>query len=114
MGKKVKFEILADEYFQIGREMRGSAIKWLKAQLKKFPSMYFSAIDSCVSVAYNGGSHPEYASNCFSVVHGVYVENDRIYLVIEDCDQYSITELSDEEIYFLCDYIKNEYLPTLK
>jgi hypothetical protein len=111
MEKKVKFEILADEYFQIGREMRGSAIKWLKAQLKKFPSMYFSAIDSCVSVAYNGGNHPEYASNAFSIVNGVFINRRGVIsLNIEDCSDYELEDVSWEDVYNIAEYLKNEIL----
>jgi hypothetical protein len=111
MSKKVKFEILADEYFEIGRKMRRAAIAWLKVQLKKIPSMDFTYLDYQVSCCYNGGAHPEYASDCFSMIEGVYIENGKIYLHIEDCDSYEIEELSTDEVFDLCDYVKNVYLP---
>ena len=111
MARKCKFEVVADDYFKIGRKLRIVCLTWLKSQLKKIPSMDFSYIDSCISVNYNGENHPEYASNCFSNVEGVYLKDGNIYLHIEDCDQYDIDELTTDEVFDLCDYIKNEYLP---
>jgi hypothetical protein len=33
------------------------------------------------------------------------------YNRIEDCDSYEIEELSTDEVFDLCDYVKNVYLP---
>lgn len=110
MEKKVKFEVLADEYFEIARKMRKAALSWLKAQLKKIPSMDFTYLENQISCNYHGGNHPEYASDCFSTIEGVYIEDGMIYLRIEDCDSYEIDELSTDEVFELCDYVKNVYL----
>lgn len=111
MERKVKFEILADEYFALGKKMRSAALSWLKARLKKIPIIDFSCMDYRISCNYNGGNHPEYASDCFSTIEGVSLECGNVYLQIEDCPKYDIDELSNDEVYELCDYIKNVYLP---
>ena len=114
MERKVKFEKLAMEYFLIGGKMRRAAIAWLKLQLKKIPDMDFSDMEYRITVSYNGGNHPEYASTCFSFVNGIYLANGLVRLNIEDCSGYDIEELTSEEVFDVCDYVKNVYLPTLK
>lgn len=59
-----------------------------------------------VSVPYDGGNHPEYASNCFSDVLSVYCENDCIYLEIEDCKKYGIKNINANNLYDLVQSIK--------
>lgn len=61
--------------------------------------------DECVSVCYNGGAHPEYASNCYSIVRSVYIKNGKIYLDIEDDDEYPISEITAIELVHVCDHI---------
>jgi hypothetical protein len=114
MAKKPAFQTIADEYFTISGKLRKSSLKWLRSQLKTHPNMDFSGLSYQVSCAYDGGNHPEYNSNCFSLIGGVYNNDGGIYLNIEDCDTYDIDSLSTEEIYFLCDYIKNVYFPFIE
>jgi hypothetical protein len=61
--------------------------------------------DNCFYVKYNGGAHPEYASNCFSDVKSVVIYGEKIYLNIEDCEEYPIEELDDREVIDMCLYI---------
>lgn len=63
-------------------------------------------LPSYVSVCYDGGNHPEYASNVFSEVYGVMLEDDGdIYLHIEDCEEYPISSITVDELYNICDFI---------
>ena len=54
-----------------------------------------------VTVSFDGGNHPEYASNVFSTVYGVKLceENEKqtIYFNIEDDDEYCIDRIPLEE-----------------
>ena len=59
-----------------------------------------------VSVPYDGGNHPEYASNCFSDVLSVYCKDDCIYLETEDCKNYGIENINAENLYYLVQSIK--------
>ena len=59
-----------------------------------------------VSVPYDGGNHPEYASNCFSDVLSVYCKDDCIYLETEDCKNYGIENINTENLYYLVQSIK--------
>lgn len=49
-----------------------------------------------ISVAYDGGNHPEYASNVFSEVERVYVREDRLFVETEDAD-IEFSDLSSME-----------------
>ncbi len=64
-----------------------------------------------VSVPYDGGNHPEYASNCFSTVYGVYLnDDDEIYLDIEDCSEYYLDDINWNDIYLVASYIHEKIL----
>lgn len=63
-------------------------------------------IDEFVSVPYDGGNHPEYASNCFSTVNGVFMHKDGyICLNIEDCDCYPLSDVDWCDVYNVAEYI---------
>ena len=59
-----------------------------------------------ISVSYDGGNHPEYNSNVFSSVERVYLDSDGgVLLDTEDASKYSISNITTEELYELCDFI---------
>ena len=66
--------------------------------------------DNAFSVPYDGGNHPEYASNCFSDFERVYLEENNIYLEIEDCEEYDIVNIDIYTLYDLCEYIHDVVL----
>ena len=66
--------------------------------------------DNAFSVPYDGGNHPEYASNCFSDIERVYLDGDSIYLEIEDCEEYGIERIDIYTLYDLCEYIHDVIL----
>jgi len=62
----------------------------------------------CVTITYDGGRHPEYATNAFSEVFGVYLDNNKIFIDCEDCDAYSIDRIwSLDEVIAICDVLRN-------
>lgn len=66
--------------------------------------------DNSFCVKYDGGAHPEYASNCFSDVNSVFIYDGKIYLDIEDCEEYPIEELDDREVIDMCLYIYSDLM----
>lgn len=72
---------------------------------------------ACMSVTYDGGNHPEYASNAFSTVYAIFVENGKLYLEIEDCEMYYTSECYLNEIIYMADLVmdfENEIIETYK
>ena len=58
-----------------------------------------------MSVNYDGGNHPEFHSNVFSDVYSVFNKDGKIYVEIEDDNEYDIDNLSTEELVGICELI---------
>lgn len=58
-----------------------------------------------MSVNYDGGNHPEYNTNVFSNVYSVFNKDGKIYVEIEDDDEYDINNLSTDELVGICELI---------
>ena len=102
------FEKTAKKLLKILPQLREECVEFLKNKLRENNNNL--SWDSCeigkyVSVCYDGGRHPEYASNVFSSVEGVFIEDDKIYLNIEDDDKYSIDNVNTTELLDVCSYI---------
>lgn len=113
MGRKCKFEEAAHNYFKASQDLRMECIKYIKSVIKKYKVLDFSDFYSSVCVPYNGGNHPEYASNCFSNVYKVSLdERGDIILCIEDCEEYDLVEVPTENVFDIANFIKLVYIPT--
>lgn len=103
-----KFEKTAKKLLKILPQLRQECVEFLKNKLKENNnklSWNSFEISEYVSVCYDGGNHPEYASNVFSSVEGVFIDDDEIYLNIEDDDKYSIDNVNTKELLDVCSYI---------
>lgn len=57
-------------------------------------------------VTYDGGRHPEYNSNVFSVVHGVFLnEQGNICLDIADCEEYEIDRITWDDVVSIAEFV---------
>ena len=101
-----KADELYDSILPTQRKVREYSEKYIKKVLEENGgSIDLDNDDDCISVSYDGGNHPEYASNCFSMVYDVYLEDGDIYLNTEDCDKYPIENLNWDEVYNIADYL---------
>ena len=103
-----------DEYYEKIVALRDKCLTDIRDYLKgiKGNSISFENEEDAISVSYNGGNHPEYASNAYSLVKRVYFDENwdmpmtkGIFLDIEDTDWYSVMELRTAEIIELYEYI---------
>lgn len=103
-----------DKYYKQIVTLRGKCLTDIRDFLKgiKGSSISFENEEDAISVSYNGGNHPEYASNAYSIVKRVYFDENwgkpttnGIFLDIEDTDGYSVMELRTAEIVELYEYI---------
>ena len=113
-------EELYGKYLDTKAELYKVIIEDIKTMLSAFSNnrLVFDEMDEEIydeytnnmytSVSYDGGNHPEYASNCFSEVHGAFLDEDgEVYLIIDDCDEYEIRRVwSMEELKDVYDAIK--------
>lgn len=110
-----KFQELANDWLALQGKVRKECIKFLEKTLKANNNHLEwddTELDCSVCVSYNGGNHPEYASNVYSTVTGINL-NDRgeVTLDIEDCPEYYIDDVPTEELYDVCDFVDNVLLP---
>lgn len=107
-----KFQKTANKWFKLQNELRKECIEFLEKTLKANNNHLEwddSELDSSVCVTYDGGNHPEYASNAFSTITAVNLGENGITLEIEDCPEYWLDDVSTDEVWALCDFI-DEYL----
>lgn len=106
--RKKKFQLVADEYFNLQVKLRESCLRYLKSTLKKNGGRIDFDGDNCISVPYDGGNHPEYDSNLYSMVNSVYFnKRGEIVLDIEDDSEYYLDSVETNYLYDLCDLIDN-------
>lgn len=106
-----KFQNTFEEFSKVAKVLREDCIAFLMRILKKNDKR-IEWEDSEVCVTYDGGNHPEYASNPYSFVNAVYLmDDDTIALEIEDDDEYEIDRICTSELYEVCDFIDKNVLP---
>jgi hypothetical protein len=115
---KELFEAIAP----IRRQIAKKCLAYLKRELKKnngsiefFDNDGNAIDDEYVSVAYDGGRHPEYNSSAFSQVDGIYLnEKGNIVLNIEDDNEYDINNISWDELYDVAEFVYEHAAPYWK
>lgn len=100
---------LATRYFKLSLKLSVYCRDFLKDVLRNNNGSidwYNVDLPEYISVPYDGGNHPEYASNVFSNVYGVMLADDGdIYLHIEDDEKYSISNINVDDLYNICSFI---------
>lgn len=104
-----KFKKAYNKWIKADKELGETSTEYLNKVLDDAPNNEITlSEDNMVSVTYDGGNHPEYASDCYNMVNGVYKKNGDIYLNTEDCDEYELENVSPIEIYWVADAVSNE------
>lgn len=102
-------------------EVKKRSLDYIRAELEKADDNYISFVDEegepiggdSLCVTYDGGHHPEYASNAFNMVKGVYLKYHEgrkqtlIMLDTEDDDEYYIGNIDWDEIYSVALFLYN-------
>lgn len=102
-------------------EVKKRSLDYIRAELEKADDNYISFVDEegepiggdSLCVTYDGGHHPEYASNAFNMVKGVYLKYHEgrkqtlIMLDTEDDDEYWIGNVNFDEIYSVALFLYN-------
>ena len=125
--KKEKLEILSvrmkaewETYAVVAEHEWQNLVDELKELLGKKQKYYLDAnlrndgITEPCFIAYDGGRHPEYNSNVFSEVNGVFIKGGKFYVDIEDDSEYPLESLSLGELKSVCDAIINDMLAALE
>lgn len=104
-----EFHKAVDQYAKTATKLRNICIKYLTDALKlNDGNIDWENIElpEYVSVPYDGGNHPEYASNVFSTVYGVFFDKEKdICLKTEDCDRYYISDVTTDGLADLVSFL---------
>ena len=106
--KNENYITLAEEAYEKLREAREAAIEYITRIVKKHGGEVVFDMDydvENVTILYDGGNHPEYASNCYSTVYRVYEENGEVLLETEDSSGYSFDRMRTGDIIDVADAI---------
>lgn len=109
-----KFQKTAAKWSKVQNELRNDCMDFLIRILEKNNKLIDWSemdIEQDVCVTYDGGNHPEYASNAFSVVRSVSMDDKgNITMDCEDDSDYNINNINTCELYTLCSFIDNYVL----
>lgn len=96
-----------DDLNQVFRDIRKESIEYLTDVCKRNGGKVDMRDDDNggVCVTYDGGRHPEYASNAFSTVWSVWLKGDEPVLEIDEVDDYQLDRLDWLELYGVASYI---------
>ena len=109
-NRKAKaFEKMLGDYRKVAKD-------YLKSLLEEHKSILFNYggdnQEECVTISYDGGNHPEYASNVFSEVISVSLNNKgEITFEIEDSCDYHIDDVQTLDLYDTIHSINHYILP---
>ena len=110
-----KFDNLCTELCNAKRAVRQQCIDMLKEicnrteskeiNLDKMNNFLLDGGMANPVFCYDGGNHPEYASNMYSAVEGFVLKGDKLVFIIEDSNDYDITRVLTDCLIELCDAI---------
>lgn len=112
---KQEYEDQEKQYNELRNRYRATITLLLKAILEKNGGKivftekdgFTDELDMSIghpNVTYDGGNHPEYASNVFSLVNGAFLSEGNVYVDCEDCEEYHIERIWDTgELSFVLD-----------
>ena len=93
-----KLKELQDGYFKASRDYRNAMAQVFNEALKEGDYVDFVENEVYCYLTYDGGNHPEYASNLVSQCYGVGKKDGKVYSRIEECDEYEIDRVSDIDL----------------
>lgn len=104
-----KTEKKMDTIIPVIQEIRLESIRYLKEVTEK-NNGYFDLTEydddyGSVCVTYDGGNHPESASNSFSTVQVLKLDGDKLVLETEDTDWYDTGNIETFELYGVASFI---------
>jgi hypothetical protein len=110
-----KFKIIGNQVDGLMLSLRKECISYIINAVDKHGdedgsiSLYNEQIDidgDSLYISYDGGNHPEYASNLYSQVYDVHKDaNGKVVLHIEDSDSYELERCTTMELYELANFI---------
>lgn len=99
---ETKFDKSFEEWADANKKLYQDCKEYIGDVLNKVPNNAIELdCENMPCVTYDGGNHPEYDANPYSMVNCVYLNNGNIYLDTEDTSVYSIDNINAEELYYV-------------
>lgn len=115
--------LLNEKVIPLRKEINERCINYLKKTLEEAENKRISFLnengeyinDTPLCVSYDGGNHPEYASNVFNNVQAIYLdEKNNIKLDTDECNDYGIERITWDELFDIANYVFEVVIPHLK
>lgn len=109
-----RFPKSVEKFYEAMRKVRKDCISYLEYVLQFYGTVKFDFDydEQNISISYDGGNHPEYASNCYSTVYDVHRDrNGNICLEIEDSSDYDLDRVRTDDLVAICEAIQDSYIP---
>ena len=90
------------DFAKIGKvltTLRKECLSYLRNIVSKHNNSYEFDNDFMVTISYDGGNHPEYASNVYSQVHRIYIKDNKLLFDIDDECAYSEDRITTYELF---------------
>lgn len=113
-----KFLEIGEQWSELSKKLRKESEKYLKKVLQKADgkriNLDWEELEELdlneISVSYDGGNHPEYASDCFATVEGVHItKNGKLCVEVEEEYDYEVDRITTSELYDVA-FLVSEYL----
>ena len=105
-----KFMEIGQQWSEVSKKLRKECEKYLKKVLEKTKdkriSWEWQELEELgvyeISVSYDGGRHPEYASDCYANVYGVHInKSGKLCIELKEEYDYEIERVNTLEVYDL-------------
>ena len=97
------------EYSKIQNKVRNICYDFIKDFLTNVANneivIDYSDFPEYITVTYDGGNHPEYASNVFSTINRIYMRNNELYVDTEDTTTYNLNNATTDDLASICTFI---------
>lgn len=108
------YKEIAETFFTAAHKLKFECLNHIKEILNNQPEKRITWLNDEIdeigleplTIGYDGGNHPEYASNMFSEVEGVHLnEYGNIIFDLADGEMYAEYMENAAEIYYVCDFL---------
>lgn len=106
------FKAIRAKYMNVSQELYAESIKVVKELLQLMPlkTVTLEGEEQAWAITYDGGRHPEYAANPYSIVDAVYLDCDgKVWIDTDDADRIDPDTLDAGDMMTIADIVVHCY-----
>ena len=101
-----KFQKVLEEWVKVNKELYETSKEFIERKVKENGGRIEFDYDEIEklglvnpTITYDGGNHPEYASDAFSYLWGAFIDEQGVLnLIIADCDEYEVDRVNASDL----------------